>query len=189
VSPAGIYYLEDAMETASGYKINSDSTFEFFFSQGAMDRTGKGTWSLKDNQIILNSTGKPSGGFILQKSEKTDKKMTVIVINESNNMLLSFNYARLNDGSDSEFMKIGSDGVIEIESTKFSKVELYFELCPERFYSFEPQHPGDNYFEFTIDPTVMDFYFENVIYQIDGQTLKGKHPLLRGDEFVFRKEK
>jgi hypothetical protein len=62
-------------------------------------------------------------------------------------------------------------------------------LCPERSYTFEPLHPGDNYFEFTIDPAIMDFYFDNLTYQIEGDQLKGKHPMLRGDEFVFRKAK
>lgn len=31
VSPVGIYYLENVMETASGFKIDADSTFEFSF--------------------------------------------------------------------------------------------------------------------------------------------------------------
>ncbi|MBL0339927.1 MAG: hypothetical protein IPP71_02845 [Bacteroidetes bacterium] len=187
-SPVGIYYLESVMETASGFKVDADSTFEFFFSQGALDRTGKGTWTVNGNQITFNTPGKSSPGYILKKSEKTNSKKTVIVINESNTMLLSFNYARLYDGKDSEFMKIGSDGVIEIESTKFTKIELFFELCPERTYAFEPLHPDDNYFEFTIDPTIMNFYFTNVTYKFDGKTLKGIHPLLKGDEFIFSKE-
>jgi len=31
-SITGAYYLKGVMETASGFKLNADSTFEFFFS-------------------------------------------------------------------------------------------------------------------------------------------------------------
>ena len=40
-SVAGEYYLNGVMETASGFRVNADSTFEFFFSQGALDRQGR----------------------------------------------------------------------------------------------------------------------------------------------------
>ena len=39
-SLAGEYYLKAVMETASGFNPHSDSTFEFFFSYGALDRYG-----------------------------------------------------------------------------------------------------------------------------------------------------
>ena len=39
---AGEYYLQGVMETASGFKLNEDSTFQFFFMYGAMDRVGEG---------------------------------------------------------------------------------------------------------------------------------------------------
>ena len=38
----GEYYLQGVIETASGFKLNDDSTFEFFFSYGALDRYGSG---------------------------------------------------------------------------------------------------------------------------------------------------
>jgi hypothetical protein len=43
------------METASGFKINEDSSFEFYFSYGALDRYGSGKWNIKNDSIILNS--------------------------------------------------------------------------------------------------------------------------------------
>ena len=47
----GEYYLSGVMETASGFKLNPDSTFQFFFSYGALDRSGSGTWKQEGNNI------------------------------------------------------------------------------------------------------------------------------------------
>ncbi len=188
-SPIGIYYLEGVMETASGFKLDTDSTFEFFLSQGALDRTGKGSWSQNGDIITMQSPGRPGPGFILQKSSKEKHSKNVVIINESNSMLLSFIYVRLYQDDKSEFMKMGTDGKMELESVKFTKIEFLFELCPERIYSFEKTNEQDNHFEFTIDTGIMEVYFDKITYKIEGNYLKGRHPLLRGDEFLFLKNK
>jgi hypothetical protein len=56
---AGEYYLRGEPETASGFKLNEDSTFEFFFSYGALDRYGKGHWQVKDDSLVFNSGQSP----------------------------------------------------------------------------------------------------------------------------------
>ncbi len=45
---------------ASGFLLNPDKTFQFFFSYGALDRTGTGTWTEKNGQLI-NSGGRVLG--------------------------------------------------------------------------------------------------------------------------------
>ncbi len=177
------------METASGFKLDTDSTFEFFFSQGALDRTGKGSWKQNGEMVTFQSPGSQGPGFILQKNSKEKHAKTVVIIKESNSMLLSFIYVRLYEDDNSEFMKMGIDGRMEFDSDKFTKIEFLFELCPERIYSFEKTKAEGNHFEFSIDPAIMDVYFDNLTYKIDGDYLKGKHPLLRGEEFSFLKAK
>jgi hypothetical protein len=49
----GIYSLEGVMETASAFKLNKDSTFEFYYSCDALDRYGSGKWILKDDSILF----------------------------------------------------------------------------------------------------------------------------------------
>ncbi len=52
-SVAGEYYLSGVMETASGFRINPDSALsEFFFSQGALDRQGKGRYRTEGSRLI-----------------------------------------------------------------------------------------------------------------------------------------
>ncbi len=187
IAQEGIYYLEGVMETASGIKLDADSTFEFFFSQGALDRTGKGKWSRQGDQVILQSDSLPHPGFTLMRSEKRKEDKNVVVVNESNSMLLSFIYAQLTGAGTPEFLKLGSDGTMELETGKVNKIELLFEICPERIHEFVPLHDGDNYFEFTIHPSIMDVYINQVALEITENGLKGQHPLLKGEEFFYRK--
>src|SRR5687768_17783125 len=65
----GEYYLRGVMETASGFKLNTDSTFEFFYTYGALDRYGSGTWKQVDNIVTFNSRTQPGRDFAILKSE------------------------------------------------------------------------------------------------------------------------
>ena len=53
-SPVGTYLLQGVREMASGFELKADSTFEFFFSYGALDRYGKGKW--KQNHLQQQSS-------------------------------------------------------------------------------------------------------------------------------------
>ncbi|HMG14601.1 MAG TPA: hypothetical protein VK590_04090, partial [Saprospiraceae bacterium] len=86
----GEYYLQGVMETASGFQINPDSTFQFFFSQGALDRTGKGKWEEKDGYLILNSKDKPALDFALLNSKKIENDSFTVRVIEPNQALLRY---------------------------------------------------------------------------------------------------
>ncbi len=184
---AGIYYLEEVMETASGIKLNKDSTFEFFFSQGAMDRTGKGKWTFQNGQIHLLSHGEPIQGFICTKSEKSKDRKNVVVVKENNAMLLNFVYVQLSGGAAPEFLKLESNGSLELRKGIITKIEFLFELCPEKIHSFTPLHEGDNYFEFTINPEIMDIYFDNLTLKLSDGGIIGNHPLLKDKEYFYKR--
>ncbi|MBK8301812.1 MAG: hypothetical protein IPK90_15565 [Chitinophagaceae bacterium] len=49
----GEYFLTGVREMASGFLIQPDNTFQFFFAYGALDRMGSGTWSVKGDSIFL----------------------------------------------------------------------------------------------------------------------------------------
>src|SRR5215831_8423666 len=81
---AGEYYMQGVMETASGFKLDKDSTFQFFFSYGALDRFGSGKWSFHDNKIILNSKPYPGRDFKLVNSTKNSQNFITVKIEDSN---------------------------------------------------------------------------------------------------------
>src|SRR5688572_10102457 len=81
VQVAGEYMLERVMETAAGFLIKPDGTFEYGFTYGAADKTGKGTWKLIGNKLILNSfSPQPSSDFILKSSSSKKRKGITIKI-------------------------------------------------------------------------------------------------------------
>ena len=47
---------------------------------------------------------------------------------------------------------------------------------------------GDNYFEFVIHPEILNVYFNKMVLKQVEEGLQGKHPLLKGEEFFYRKE-
>src|ERR1700754_5195768 len=79
---AGEYQLRGVMEMASGLLLKPDSTFEFFFSYGAMDRGGSGNWQWneKDSSVILNTLNRHAADYALINSRKGTENLTVIRI-------------------------------------------------------------------------------------------------------------
>ncbi len=186
--PSGIYYLQGVMETASGFKLNPDSTFEFFFSQGALDRTGKGIWQINNNRVKFVTPGKVTAGFVLLKSEHRSGSEIKVVIKEENTMLAGFVHARLIQETESRFLPADEALSFSWKDADFTEIELLFELCQDRTYTFKPQNAGDNYFEFAIDRTICDVYFAGLELIFDKNSLTGPHPILVGEHFSYTKE-
>jgi len=88
-SVTGEYYLSGVMETGSGFKLDPDSSFQFFFSYGALDRSGSGTWSVMDKKVVFNSRKYPGSDFALTADKKTDDAGMTIRITDANKIFLS----------------------------------------------------------------------------------------------------
>src|SRR4028118_1186632 len=86
----GIYSLEGVRETASGFKLSKDSTFEFYFSYGALDRYGSGRWRMRDSQIVLTSSAIHLADFKITDSVPSKGKSAVIQISDKNKMFFRY---------------------------------------------------------------------------------------------------
>jgi hypothetical protein len=157
----GVYLLTGVMETASVFELKPDSSFEFFFSQGALDRGGKGKWTLKDGNIIFNSTDKrPPKDYALVSSKSVPGNLQ-----ENTN----------------------SQGEIQFPKKNATGISLLFRLCPDResIFTVNKDH---NYFEFKLEPWIAEVFFQNFSLQLGDKGLNGRHPLLEGNEFRYKKE-
>ena len=86
----GDYYLTGVMETGCGIKLNPDNTFEFFYSYGALDRHGYGSWKkLSDTEIELNTNYENLAPFTIILEEKRVHSGTLIYIPNYNKILLN----------------------------------------------------------------------------------------------------
>ena len=183
----GEYYLVGVMETASGFRFNSDSTFDFFFSQGAVDRAGSGKWKQMGNQLLLNGPQRKERDFVMIKSESNKSDAVTIKITDPNEMVLR--YVLCNIETDTGIVQEQTDesGIITIPRQPVSDISLIHLLWPDRWSHFSIQDKNNNEFVFTIDHDIVNVYFENLSLTITENGLIGRHPLLKGDQFNYEK--
>ena len=183
----GEYYLNGVMETASSLKLNADSSFEFFFSYGSLDRYGKGKWSLQNNSvIILNSEKRPPLDFKLEKASTADQKNIIIQIDNENKNILRYVQGFVKTKSGEQNFEMNDDGIAEIKNQPVDSIGLIFTLCPDR-YSVIPVSENNNHFVFRIEPWIATVFFDNFTLHYSDNMLKGKHPLLTGNEYNYKK--
>jgi hypothetical protein len=184
----GEYYLRGVMETASGFQVNADSSFLFFFSYGALDRYGKGRWSLQDNSVIVfNSAQRPTLDFRLEKHETSKEKTITIQVDDNNKNILRYVQGFVKTQSGAEPFEMNDDGIAQINVQQIDSIALIFTLCPDR-YSVFPVTDGNNYFVFRLEPWIAEVFFENFTLKYSDNTLTGKHPLLEDKEYTYEKE-
>ena len=184
----GVYLLTGVMETASVFELKPDSSFEFFFSQGALDRGGKGKWTLKDGNIIFNSTDKrPPKDYALVSSKSVPGNFTIIKMVDKNTMILSYSEVTLKTPSGNLQENTNSQGEIQFPKKNATGISLLFRLCPDResIFTVNKDH---NYFEFKLEPWIAEVFFQNFSLQPGDKGLNGRHPLLEGNKFRYKKE-
>jgi len=108
----GIYSLTSVMETASAFKLNKDSTFEFYFSYGALDRYGSGKWSIVNKLIVLNSKPYPGKDFKLTDSSLTKNSFITIQIKDKNPHLYRFVYCLSKGETGDSLLNANDSGII-----------------------------------------------------------------------------
>ncbi|HPH84784.1 MAG TPA: hypothetical protein PLC48_04965 [Ferruginibacter sp.] len=186
-SITGAYYLKGVMETASGFKLNADSTFEFFFSYGALDREGSGTWEQKDNRIIFNSPVVKGQPFALMAKKTLNSPFTTIKINDPNVILAHSVFCRLSSGQKTLEEMSNQKGEIIFDRTTVDSILLVSEFCPEKAAVFAFSNKEENYFEFRFESWWTEVFFDHLAMKLENNELIGQHPLLKEGEYHFTK--
>jgi hypothetical protein len=186
-SLSGEYYLTSVMETASGFKLNPDSSFQFFFSFGALDRYGEGKWSVKDGRIFFNSRPRPELDFGLNNSSQTSEDSIRIKITDANELLLRYVHCTIKSGDIIIRDVTDRTGIATFPKLPIDSISLVFEFCPEKTSVFIPKNPQDNYFEFRFEPWIVEYFFKEFSLNVGEKTLDGIHPLLTGEGYTYRK--
>lgn len=157
----GEYYLTGFMETASGFKLNTDSTFDFFFSYGALDRSGKGTWKQEGSKVIFNN--KPgTKGFALINSKVGDDEKFTINITEENQILHSHVYAKIKHRQIEADGLTDKNGVISFPKQVVDSIILFLEFCPDKFFTFINKNIEHNNFEFKFENDITDVFLKSL---------------------------
>lgn len=183
----GQFYLDGIAETASGFKLNADSTFEFFFTYGAMDRFGSGKWTLRNDSIYLNSGPRPPKDFLLLDRKKTRNDVFTIRLTDENKAL--FPYVECRIFSDGRVVAIHPDerGIGRINVNKVDSISLMLPIYSNRSSVFSG-HGGFTYYEFRFAPWIAEIFFTDFPLHASPDRLTGGHPLLQGSSFNYDRD-
>lgn len=195
-SVTGEYMLEGVMETAAGFRINSNGTFEYGFTYGAADKSGKGNWKQVGNTLILNSLKtQPATDFILKNSASTNQKGVTIKITDAKGNAYSYVKCRLSEGGGQE-ATTDNRGEVHFATIGSGMLELYHPIFSTRIskITLNPKHN-----QFTIFPAYdlsevffKDFKLEIQPNQVSSKILPGMPPEDAGGQkkrYVFSKQK
>jgi len=186
---AGIFYLQSVMETASGFKLDADGKFEFFFSQGALDRYASGQWKQEGDLVVFNSKPRPSQDFALLQNRQADTPGVVVQITDANSFLLDYVHVTIEGDGQKQQLVTDRHGAACFKPQPVEAISLQFEFCPEKIsvFKFTEAARGRNYFSFRYEPWLFELFLENFELKLTEAGLKGNHPLLRGKEFLYRR--
>ena len=182
----GEYYLEGIMETASGIQLRPDSSFNFFYTYGSLDRYGSGKWSFKEGQVILNSKRRPGADFRLVESKKVGDGYLTIRIVDKTTQILNHIECTIRYQKGLRQAMTNSGGVARFQAEKADSILLMLDLCPEKYTAFVV-NPAKDYYEFTIEPWIGEVFFEEFALKWESNSLNGRHPLLSGNQFRYSK--
>src|SRR5580698_2962660 len=146
----GEYDLEGVMETASGILLKADHTFEIYFSYGALDKDGSGTWIQAGNEIILDSYPRPANDFLLITHKHVPGDSVTIKIIDSNKDILSYVDCLIKNDTGKIGAKTNDDGVASLPGQHVDSIGLFHEMFSDRPSFFKITDSTENYFEFTI---------------------------------------
>ncbi len=185
---AGEYSLTSEMETASGLLLNKDSTFQFYFSYGALDRHGSGKWSVKNNEIILESKPYPGKDFKLVECSLEKNNFLTIKVDDKNKYLCTLVYCLVKKPGGDTLLNADENGVIVIKDA-VDTIHLLCELSSERMTSFPVEKQKCNNYTFQFEPWITEIFFKSFPLRFTENHLEGRHPLLDDKEYIFKKEK
>lgn len=67
---AGHYYLSGVMETGSELLLSKDGRFQWYISYGAVDQRAEGSWTLRQDRIVLTSDAAGRGAWMRLKGSR-----------------------------------------------------------------------------------------------------------------------
>lgn len=177
-------------ESASGFNLRADSTFEFFFSSGALERYGDGRWSVtihatNDTLIHLHSLEEKGNALtVLQKATRKNGQLTLQLKNVSPLLYEHFSLVAFYQ-NDTAITYADSKGTAIIDGDQYDSLQVIFGLCPD--YRLSLPNEGSNYLEIGTEPWLFEIFFKGMTLRFKNDQLQGRHPMLAG-EFVYQKD-
>jgi hypothetical protein len=120
-------------------------------------------------------------------SGRTANKKITIKLKEKNTALLRHFYCKITGGGKVQEGMTNEEGLISFKPQTIDTLELAFEFCPEKKSVFSFHDKIHNNFTFSIEPWLMEVFFQNFYLHVTGNGMEGPHPL--SDKTSSRYEK
>ena len=180
----GEYFMEGGGEMASGFRLDTDSTFEFFLSYGAVDRTAKGTYSIKNDTVVFHGN-KTCGKDFTIKSKKTSGSGATIKIVDVNPIFIQTVLCLFKSHDKQDIQYSDNKGYAHSDLPNCDTILVMHTLFPDIMTTIKPAEANNknNYFELTLNPSLIEVCFKDFPLTIEGDTLTGSMP------YIFEREK
>jgi hypothetical protein len=184
----GEYQLSPLPEIAAGIQLKPDSSFEFYFIYGALDRFGKGTWTLEGNEVVLKGNAGEHPPFALLHTAPGTADGIRIRIEDKNEFLRSAIYAMVDLDTQAGFAKTNNRGEVYLQYTTADSIFLVSELFPEKIFRYRLPDNGHRELVFRFAPDALDVFLTGIRLRIEGKTLVGPIPLLKPGDYRFNRK-
>lgn len=186
---AGTYFLKDVKDITSAFNLKPNYTFTFFYTQGKFTRTGSGRWDIDKNVVTFNGRAKPARDFKLLLARKVnDNFITVQFSNEGDTSFLSGIQCTLYTARGRQKIFTNKDGIVQFTKQEIDSLQILSPLFPDHPFTFIPFNKLQNSFEFEFEKWVPEVFFEDFTLQLNNAVLMGRHPLLKGNSFLYVKD-
>lgn len=166
----GKYRLVGQPEMAASFVFHPDSSFEFSYSNGAVDRMAKGRYSVLGNTLKLKSQKIPGKDFAIQRQMKKGKNF-IIQVKDPNKVLMGQVLCLALVGNEKHPFHANPEGLIEIDLKKADKLLLQHSLYPDVFTLLKDESNPNNYFEVSLMPTLAEVSFLGIDFTIQDSSL------------------
>ncbi len=174
----GEYRLQGKHEMVAAFNFHPDSTFEFYFIYGAVDRMAQGKYSIVNNNIHLAASKTPGRDFKTVKTELRGEGST-IKVTDPNRILQSNVICMFIKGGTQEFETTDDNGVAHSPLADCDTISVMHALFPDAVTIIKSgSNAKENYFELSLNPSLAELSFQGFVLKIDGDKLTGSLPYL-----------
>jgi hypothetical protein len=167
---SGIYELRGIHDMASGFKFDSDRTFEFYYIYGAVDRMAKGSYEIVGDTIKLKSQ-KTAGNDFEIKTQKKQGSGYHLEFTDPNSYLIGDIICISVQGNKKTQYESNQDGIIQIPEEKVDIIYAQHQLFPDALSVIKEEANQNNYFQLALKPSLAEVSFKGIDLFISGDEL------------------
>lgn len=187
---SGNYYLEGGGEgVKSGFYLNKNYTFKFFFSKAGIERHGSGRWEADKNTIVFNGRVAPARVYKLYAAKRVNDNFVTLRFTDDNPDVLKNIECILYTARGRQKLFTNAEGVVKFTKQEVDSVQIKSPVFPDHAHTYIPNNKIQNSFEFGFEKSIFEVFFENfVLLNTTNGLLVGRHPLLKGNQFRYVKD-